>query len=508
MAASDESSGKAGKAPSGTARNKKKQPADGPVVPSAPVAPGDMSVSRIPPSRPVESGLVGQGGTVPAAARKPAKGDTSTAKAAEKPASDSGKRPDTDGKAPAAAAVASAAHGTAPAAPAPVQAVTVRRTGFWPVALGGVVAAGLGAAATIWALPHLPQSMLPPRGEQVDPDALLAEAARAASDAAEARIAALRDEIAVSAGSAATEAGATAGAEAARGILSELPPAAPGQPGQSDDTELRAALQAQAERIAALENAPAAVPAAPAPPAAGGAVPAQDAGAGIAALNRRIEEQARSIAELSARPQVDPEQLAQLQSLADDIAQTRAGIDEAAARAQQSLSAVQAEAEAATRRAQSVASVAALGAALERGGPAVDAVQQLQDAGVDIPAPLTQGDLPTLDQIQAAYDEAARAALRAALRADSPESGAVGAIGNFLRVQTGARSVAPREGSDPDAVLSRAGALVAKGDLGPALTELDALPPAGAEAMAGWRAQAEARLAAEAALNDVAQSLN
>ena len=35
-------------------------------------------------------------------------------------------------------------------APAPAQKVVVKKTGFWPVFLGGVVAAGLGSAATIW----------------------------------------------------------------------------------------------------------------------------------------------------------------------------------------------------------------------------------------------------------------------------------------------------------------------------------------------------------------------
>jgi len=71
---------------------------------------------------------------------------------------------------------------------------------------------------------------------------------------------------------------------------------------------------------------------------------------------------------------------------------------------------------------------------------------------------------------------------------------------NFLRSQTGARSLAPRDGDDTDAVLSRAEAALRQGDLATTLTELDALTGDPAAAMAAWRAQAETRMAALAAL--------
>ena len=125
-----------------------------------------------------------------------------------------------------------------------------------------------------------------------------------------------------------------------------------------------------------------------------------------------------------------------------------------------------------------------------------------------MPEPLAQEVLPTLDQLQMSFDAPARAALTASLKAESKTEGPLGAVSNFLRVQTGARSVEPREGTDPDAVLSRASALVAQGDLPTALTELQGLPEAGQAAMAGWVAQANAYLAAETALKNVAKSLN
>jgi hypothetical protein len=65
------------------------------------------------------------------------------------------------------------------------------------------------------------------------------------------------------------------------------------------------------------------------------------------------------------------------------------------------------------------------------------------------------------------------------------------------------RSLAPREGNDPDAVLSRAEAALAAGDLGTALAEAAALPEAGQAAMAGWVGLAAVRQAATAALAEL-----
>ena len=105
------------------------------------------------------------------------------------------------------------------------------------------------------------------------------------------------------------------------------------------------------------------------------------------------------------------------------------------------------------------ASAAALQAALSSGGARDQALAELQAAGVQPPAVLS-GEVATLAQLRAEFPAAAREGLAAALKAAPANDGAMGVIGNFLRVQTGARSVEPREGSDPDAVLSRADAAV------------------------------------------------
>jgi hypothetical protein len=55
------------------------------------------------------------------------------------------------------------------------------------------------------------------------------------------------------------------------------------------------------------------------------------------------------------------------------------------------------------------------------------------------------------------------------------------------------RSLTPRAGDSPDAILSRAEAAVGAGDLAGAIAELNTLPPAAQAAMADWIKAATAR---------------
>ncbi|MFC0813401.1 hypothetical protein ACFHYO_14970, partial [Paracoccus panacisoli] len=150
------------------------------------------------------------------------------------------------------------------------------------------------------------------------------------------------------------------------------------------------------------------------------------------------------------------------------------------------------------RRARTAAAASALGTAIQTGAPREAALAQLQEAGVTPPPALTV-EVPTLEALAAEFPPAARAALRAELRSDAA-SGRGSAIGNFLRAQTGARSVTPHEGSDADAVLSRAGAAVDRGDIAAALKELEALPAPARPAMEPWIARARAAAEAAAAI--------
>ncbi|MFC3166815.1 COG4223 family protein [Paracoccus fontiphilus] len=417
----------------------KKEPADPGVIASTDAGEGTGAAAATEAEiKPIDSTLLGDAaGQHPAAERK----------------TDAGTRDTGPKGAPGDAAPEAILRDTPASGPAPVQNVTVRKTGFWPVVLGGVVAAGLGSAATIWALPHLPQGWLPPQpaetpqAAQVDADAIRAEAVSAAEAATAERIEALRAELA----------------------------AAPDQP-----------------------QAPA------------GASPEE-----LAALRQQVEQQAARIEELTARPQIDPELAARVQTLADQAGTLEQQIQTAAQAAQAQINAAQAEAqqlqEAAaqtTRRAEAVAAVAALQTALDRGVTPDEARQTLEGAGLEAPEALTR-EVPSLDSLQAGFPEAARAALRTSLREESA-AGNGSLFTNFIRAQTGARSVEAREGSDPDAILSRANEAVEAGRIADAVAEIEALPEPGktAPAMAEWLTGATAYRDAQAALSDLSAPSN
>ncbi|MCB2133097.1 MAG: hypothetical protein KDE02_09510, partial [Rhodobacteraceae bacterium] len=69
------------------------------------------------------------------------------------------------------------------------------------------------------------------------------------------------------------------------------------------------------------------------------------------------------------------------------------------------------------------------------------------------------------------------------------------------------RSLTPRAGDDPDAILSRADAALKAGDLAAAIDEIAALPEGGKAVMAEWVGLAQRRMAALAAVSALAQTV-
>ncbi|UXU75033.1 hypothetical protein [Paracoccus sp. SMMA_5] len=367
----------------------------------------------------------------------------------------------------------------------------MRRGGFAPLVLGGVIAAGLGAAATYWAIPHLPAALRPAAGEAVAP-VLSEDALRSAA------VEAARAEIQAQADAFSTRA-AQAGADAARQALADSASST------SADGEALKSLQ---DKLAALEKSVTELAARPP------AVVSGDEGAALQGVlnefSQRLAAQQARIDELAARPAADAASADEARAFAQQAQDLQAQIARAAEEAQQRIAAAEAQAEAlkqtaeaADRRARAAAAAAALQAAIENGGARDQALTDLRQAGVEVPDALA-GDVPTLAQLRADFPAAARAALAATRKAAPDQGGIAGTIGNFLRVQTGARSVEPREGSDPDAVLSRADAAVNAGDVAGALSEIATLPEVGRTAMADWTARATTWVEAQAALATLA----
>ena len=280
-----------------------------------------------------------------------------------------------------------------------------------------------------------------------------------------------------------------------------------------DTAQLEQQIAAQTEAIATLEARLAAVEAAKVPDIS----PLMET---LATLNGRMaaletgpaerSEQTAALAEAVAALQTEMKGLGAAPAAGQATAPIPSNITALAAEAEARLkeaeaqaAAMKAEAEALTRAAVAQAAFGRLQAAVDSGAPYAAI---LPDLGQEPPQALlahAETGLPSLAQLQETFPDAARLALEAALRADMGDSWTERAT-SFFRSQTGARSLTPREGTDPDAILSRAEAALKTGDLTTALTEVSALPEAAQAPMAEWRAKAETRQAALATLAELA----
>lgn len=152
---------------------------------------------------------------------------------------------------------------------------------------------------------------------------------------------------------------------------------------------------------------------------------------------------------------------------------------------------LKAEAAATARDTQIRAALVKLNASLEDGTDYEAPLKTLSELGLEIPAELdarASTGIPTMARLRTDYPDAARAALAA-----TRDGSLGGSFGDFLKNQLGARSLTPKAGDDPDAILSRAEGKLNDGDLQGALVELDGLPEPALEAMNGWLEPARTR---------------
>lgn len=373
------------------------------------------------------------------------------------------------GAAPAAMAAAAATAGSSgtsserdsvpPAASAPAAPPPPRSSGrFFPMLLGGVAAGAIGFGA---------HYLLPQEDDTRDQIAPL-----------EAEIASLESEIAdlratIDALPEIPEMPDLAPLEAEISALRDQPTPAP----SSDLEAIESELATLRETLDAADG-----------PDLG---PLEDQIAALAA--ERDEALAAQGSDLDALRAALAETEAQIAALMEDMADLRDLTERRVV-----------EAEAAVDTALAQAGLEMMRVGIETGSPYPQAVAQLNEAGVDVPDVLAvpaRDGLPTLEALQEQFPSAARAALREAL-GDAEADSYVERLTNFFRAQVGARSIAPREGDDPDAVLSRAGAALEAGDLASALDEIADLPETAQAGLGDWLTAAQARVDAEAALPD------
>ncbi len=374
---------------------------------------------------------------------------------------------------------------SAPTAPPP------RRSAF-PMFLGGIVAAGLGAGATWYAADQGWIDM----GPEVD---LSAQDARL--DSLRADLATLQEQLAAEA-----DRESVAPEEFSTAIDSLQTQIAETADGFED---LRASVS---DNLAELD-------------AARGE--AREIGQAMGSLLQRLERAEESIAgldtatdSLAAQGETMDQSLSALsvrvaaiqaaqEALQADIDDVRALADARIEDVQAAAAAAAAEADQRAARAEAIAALDTIEAALQSGSSYATALARVEAVADDIPAALHAGaadGIATLTELQEDFGSASRAGLRAALQGMDYE-GTTDRIGSFLRSQIGARSLAPRAGDDPDAVMSRATHAVETGDLNAALLELEALPEAGRAAMSDWISAARTRLDAIAGLDALKQTM-
>ena len=182
-------------------------------------------------------------------------------------------------------------------------------------------------------------------------------------------------------------------------------------------------------------------------------------------------------------------------TLRDDIQARMADVEAQVASLTETARDVEAEAEVQSRE----AARNQLRLAVESGG--VGYVEPLDVLGGDVPDGLSASSdvgVPSHTSLQEDFPARARAALRDARRLGATEGG----VGGLIARVTNARSLKPREGDDPDAVLARAEAALRDGDLETALSEVQVLPTEAQAAFGDWLSRARARLAAMRALPD------
>ncbi len=274
---------------------------------------------------------------------------------------------------------------------------------------------------------------------------------------------------------------------------------------RTDDSDLRASLREQQAQIAALENAEPQTPQIDMPD--------------IEPLMAELETVTETLSELDARltnvekrPMTEggsPEAVAayerELEALQASVREQRTEIEGLLDNA---LSVEEATADLARNATQQAALTRIMGA-ITTGQPYAAALADLEASGMnDIPdalADTAETGVVTLTNLQMRFPDTARAVLSVAREAGTDAD--TGGMAGFLKRQLGARSVAPRDGTDPDAVLSRAEAAVRDGRLTDALAELETLPEISQSDLDGWLADARARQAAEAAAADLSQRL-
>ncbi len=421
---------------------------------------------------------------------------------------------DTEEEAAADAATDEPAPGSVPPARDAAQfghqpdTVTIRQGGFWSMLFGGALAASIGVVASPYILSsemlegRVPAFLAPQQEGEDEVETQLASQ--------QDRLEELEDRLEDLSGDIQTAMDRSDPPPDLSDEVAELTDAQDGFGSRIGEIEDRfGTIEEQiadiGDRLTAVEERP---------------VPTRDdsevSSSEIESLRDRLEEQranmesrSSDIDELTSRIET---LTSDLEAQDDTISEQRETLDSQS----DTLAALREEAEAEDESARESARTELRRAALSRvtnaldtGSPFTDALADLRDTGIDVPEALddvAESGVPTRNDLTDSFPDAARAAL-SRVRDGQDSLGAV-EIGDFFRDQLGMRSLVPREGDDPDAVLSRAEAALRDARIDDALEEIESLPEEARAELDDWVARAEQRQEALSAADALADSLN
>lgn len=228
-------------------------------------------------------------------------------------------------------------------------------------------------------------------------------------------------------------------------------------------------------------------------------------------LASEVEGIAARVGDIAARPlELSPdgqaEMSAQLQAFQNELDKVTANARAEIEAAQDHASQIEAEALAAAEASKKTAALSEISVALESGVSFEGSLEAFDDVPIGLLAVSADG-VPTLPDLQGDFPGLARAAL-GSVQTVAEDASTGDRLAAFLRRHTNARSLAPRDGDDPDAILSRAEAALLEGDLSLVLAELKVLPEPAVSKFSDWTKRVKSRSDAIAALNELTQSVN
>lgn len=332
-----------------------------------------------------------------------------------------------------------------------------RRASFLPMVLGGAVAAGLGFLAALYVWPPSDDSALDERFAQ----------SSAEIQSLSAELEDMRAQSPAEPDLSSVEEALSGLAARLDGIEADLAAMRDNSAAAGSDLEER--LSALSERITVIETA----------------------GPGESPTAEATEEELTAFRSELDRMAAEAEtRVAKIVERAEEM---EAAAAEQAAAAQAAVEDAERQAAEAQASADRAAAIVDLKVALESGAGYGDLLPMVGDAP-DVLRDNAEG-VPTVLSLQQDFPDAARAALAAAQTI--PQEASTGErLTAFLKRQTNARSLTPKDGNSADAILSRAESSLNQGDLGGALAELEALPEPAKAAMDDWLSRASTRLSA------------